>query len=116
MVLINGEPGIGKSRIIDTVLDQVGSETGCRILLARSSMYRQYSAFYPLIEMLQRQVFHFEVSMTPDEKLSSVADSLNSVGLDSSTYLPLFGGVAVHRFRTIPTSGDEPVCQESQDH
>jgi TOMM system kinase/cyclase fusion protein len=52
-VLLNGEPGIGKSRLHQTLKEQAITEGAIRIEF-RCSPYHQNSAFYPIIEHLQR--------------------------------------------------------------
>src|SRR6266545_673738 len=53
VVLLSGEPGIGKSRLVQTLKEQVMTEGATRIEF-RCSAYHQNSAFYPLVEHLQR--------------------------------------------------------------
>ncbi len=53
VVLLSGEPGIGKSRLAYTLREHV-TEEGSLLFEARCSPYHQHSAFYPLIEVLQR--------------------------------------------------------------
>src|SRR5262245_53751974 len=53
VVLLSGEPGIGKSRLVQTLKEQASAEGATRIEF-RCSPYHQNSAFYPIIEHLQR--------------------------------------------------------------
>jgi class 3 adenylate cyclase len=53
VVLLSGEAGIGKSRLVQTLKEQVSSEGATRIEF-RCWAYHQNSAFYPIIEHLQR--------------------------------------------------------------
>ena len=52
-VLLSGEAGIGKSRLGQVLKEQVVREGATRIEL-RCSPYYQNTAFYPVIEHLQR--------------------------------------------------------------
>ena len=56
VVLLTGEPGIGKSRLVQTLTEHVVSE-GSLALEAHCSPYRQNSAFFPVIDALQRTLF-----------------------------------------------------------
>jgi predicted ATPase len=53
VVLISGEPGIGKSRIAQTILEQLSSEAPTPLRLSCSPRYRN-SALHPSITQLER--------------------------------------------------------------
>jgi hypothetical protein len=53
VVLLSGEPGIGKSRLVQVVKERVTTEGAPRIEF-RCSSYHQNSSLYPVIEHLQR--------------------------------------------------------------
>src|SRR5262249_7490777 len=52
-VLLSGEPGIGKSRLMQELKEQLGRE-GLSHVEFHCSPYHQNSALYPLIDHLQR--------------------------------------------------------------
>ena len=52
-MLLSGEPGIGKSRLVQTLKEHVIAEGAARIEF-RCSAYHQNSAFYSIVEHLQR--------------------------------------------------------------
>ncbi len=70
IVLLSGEAGIGKSRLVQTLKEQVLAEGATRVEF-RCSPYHVNSAFYPLIEHLQQflQFHREEVSSTKAAKL-----------------------------------------------
>src|SRR4029450_1765750 len=70
VVLLSGEAGIGKSRLVQTLKEQVLAE-GTTRLEFRCSPYHQNSAFYPLIEHLQR-LLQFQREETSQAKLSKL--------------------------------------------
>ena len=72
-MLLCGEPGIGKSRLVQALKEQLSRETHVRIE-SRCSPYYQNSAFYPVIDHLQRLLFRREDS--PEEKLSKLEVAL----------------------------------------
>src|SRR5262249_46403657 len=53
VVLVTGEPGIGKSRLVQEVKEQV-VQSGAVCLEFRCSPYHQHSALYPVITHVQR--------------------------------------------------------------
>lgn len=53
VVLLKGEAGIGKSRLVQSLKDRLKSETYLR-LEYHCSPYHQHSALYPIIDWLQR--------------------------------------------------------------
>ncbi|HEV8711705.1 MAG TPA: adenylate/guanylate cyclase domain-containing protein [Candidatus Binatia bacterium] len=67
VVMLNGEPGIGKSRLLQVLKERVASEAATQ-LECRCSPYYQNSALYPVIDLLQR-VLGFTREDSPEEKL-----------------------------------------------
>jgi class 3 adenylate cyclase/tetratricopeptide (TPR) repeat protein len=67
VVLLSGEPGIGKSRLVQELTEQLGHEGVTRIEF-RCSPYHQNSALYPIIDHLQR-LLGFQSGDSPEEKL-----------------------------------------------
>jgi predicted ATPase/class 3 adenylate cyclase len=67
IVLLNGEPGIGKSRLVEALKESVEHE-GARCLELRCSPYAQSSTLHPVIEHLHRGL-QFRPEDSPAEKL-----------------------------------------------
>ncbi len=53
VVLLSGEPGIGKSRTVDALRDRLSGK-GYRFIYCYCSPYHQNTAFYPLISLFER--------------------------------------------------------------
>ena len=81
VVLLCGEPGIGKSRLVEALKETVERE-GARCLELRCSPYAQNSALQPVIEHLQR-LLKFHSGDSPEEKLQKLI-----VGAHSCVPLP----------------------------
>jgi predicted ATPase/class 3 adenylate cyclase len=74
VVLLSGEAGIGKSRLVQELKKQM-SRKGATCLAFRCSPYHQNSAFYPIIEHVQR-LLQFERDEPPQAKLSKLQQTL----------------------------------------
>jgi predicted ATPase len=70
VMLLSGEPGIGKSRLVEALKAEVEPE-GARLLELRCSPYAQNSALQPVIEYLQRTL-QFRPEDAADEKLQKL--------------------------------------------
>ena len=86
VVLLSGEPGIGKSRLAYALREQVTRE-GSLLFEARCSLYHQHSAFYPLIDAIQRTLLLTRYA-TNNEKVETLERALALYNLQAS--LPLF--------------------------
>ncbi|MBI3799862.1 MAG: AAA family ATPase [Deltaproteobacteria bacterium] len=67
VVLLNGEAGIGKSRLVQVLKEHIAREEHARVE-CRCSPYYQNSALYPMIDHLQR-LLQFTREDAPEEKL-----------------------------------------------
>ena len=74
VVLLSGEAGIGKSRLVQALKEQVLAEGATRIEF-RCSPYHQNSAFSPIIAHLQR-FLQWQREDTPQTKLTKLQQAL----------------------------------------
>jgi predicted ATPase len=86
-VLLSGEPGIGKSRLVQTLTEQANADGAIRIEL-RCSAYHQNSAFYPMLEHMQR-FLQFAPHEAPHAKLRKLTQRLATYRFPQSDTLPL---------------------------
>jgi class 3 adenylate cyclase len=90
VVLLSGEAGIGKSRLVQVLKDQVATEPQAWLTLCQCSPYYQHTALYPLIELLERVALRFEREEAPPQKLRKLEGFLVQYGLPLAEAVPLF--------------------------
>jgi predicted ATPase len=88
VVLISGEPGIGKSRIAHTIVERLGAELHTRLRYF-CSPHHQDSALYPSITQLERAA-GFLREDTPKHRLDKLEAVLAQGSNDLSQAVPLF--------------------------
>jgi class 3 adenylate cyclase/predicted ATPase len=87
VVLLSGEPGIGKSRLIQELKDQLAREGVTRIEF-RCSPYHQNSVLYPVIDHLQR-LLQFAREDAPTVKLEKLQHTLSHYRFPQADTAPL---------------------------
>ena len=70
VVLLTGDAGIGKSRLVQMLKEHVADEPHMR-WECRSAEYFQNTALFPLTDLFQR-LLRFQAQETPDEKLEKL--------------------------------------------
>ncbi|MCP3395026.1 AAA family ATPase [Bradyrhizobium sp. CCGB12] len=88
VVLIAGEPGIGKSRIAQTLLEQVSEEPHTRLRFF-CSPHHQHSALYPSIAQLE-QAAGFRREDTAETRLDKLVAVLALANQELREAVPLF--------------------------
>jgi class 3 adenylate cyclase/predicted ATPase len=88
VVLLSGEAGIGKSRLIRVLKERATGEPMTE-LAARCSPYYQDSALYPIIAFFQR-LLQIHPDDTAETTLATLESALESFGLPLSEFVPLF--------------------------
>jgi class 3 adenylate cyclase/predicted ATPase len=87
VVLLSGEPGIGKSRLVQALKEHVVRD-GATWLELRCSPYHQHSAYYPILDHLQR-FLQFTGQDTRQTKLEKLARVLSRYRFPQADTLPL---------------------------
>jgi hypothetical protein len=87
VVVLSGEAGIGKSRLVQVLKDQIAGEPHTR-LECRSLPYYQQSALYPIIELLPR-LLPWQPDAAPDQQLDQLVQALEQYRLPEQDTMPL---------------------------
>jgi predicted ATPase len=90
VVLLSGEAGIGKSRLVQVLTAQVASEPQAWLMPCQCSPYHQHTALYPIIDLLERVALRFEREESLPQKLSKLEGFLVQYGLPLVETMPLF--------------------------
>jgi predicted ATPase len=91
VVLLSGEAGIGKSRLVQAFNKRLAGQP-CTQLESRGSPYNQHSALQPVIEHLQR-LLRWRGAETPQEKLHKLEKVLAPYGFTLAEVVPLFAAL-----------------------
>ena len=89
VVLLNGEAGIGKSRLVDTFEDRIQVGGDHRVVEVRASAYHKNSSFHPLIEPFEQAFLSIEPGDGTDQKLNKLQAFLRSIERDSAVSISL---------------------------
>jgi class 3 adenylate cyclase/predicted ATPase len=114
VVLITGEPGIGKTALVATLRAEVRREGATRLTF-RCSPYHQNSALYPVIEHLQRML-QFQRDDASEEKLRKLEDSLAHYSFALKETVPLFASLLSLPASRFPLPVLTPQQQKQQTH
>ena len=89
-MLLSGEAGIGKSRLVQVLKEHVASEPQAWLTPCQCSPYYQNTALYPLIDLLERVALRFEREESSEQKLRKLEGFLVQYGLPLAETVPLF--------------------------
>jgi class 3 adenylate cyclase len=101
VVLLSGEAGIGKSRLVHVLKEQVANEPQAWLTPCQCSPYYQNTALYPMIDLLERVVLQFGQEESSDQKLRKLEGFVVQYGLPLAEAVPLFAALL-----SLPLGGD----------
>jgi class 3 adenylate cyclase/tetratricopeptide (TPR) repeat protein len=89
-VLLRGEPGIGKSRLVDVVRHEIASDRA-DVLVARCTSVTTDTAFHPIAELIGSRL-GFE-GATADERVTRLANRMSELGIAPGDGVPLLASI-----------------------
>ena len=108
-VLVLGEPGVGKSRVVDELGRRVGAEA--TRLVFQASPYYASSALHPVVEELQR-VFRIDGKGEDENNLARLTDELERQGLSVEESRPALASLL--SIAESSAEGTPPVAPQEQ--
>ena len=92
VVLVTGEAGIGKSRLVASLRSAIGDEPHLR-LDCQCSAYHRNTPFHPFIELLRRMVGFDRADLAEGERLPLLASALAHHGITDASEQALFASL-----------------------
>src|ERR687888_2258630 len=93
VVLLSGEAGIGKSRLVQMLTEHMASEPQAWLTPCQCSPYSQNTALYPMIGLLERVALRFDREESPPQKLGKLEGFVVQYGLPLAEGVPLFAAL-----------------------
>ena len=91
VIVLRGEAGIGKSRLVQVFTESLAGEAYTRIEY-HCSPYYQHTAFYPVVTSF-RQLLQFRPEETVEERLHKLEALLGRAGLPLAESIPLWAAL-----------------------
>ncbi len=85
-----GDAGIGKSRLVKVLEEHVAQAPQAWLTPCQCSAYHQNSAFYPIIDLLERFVIQFEPGDVQKDKLDRLEGFFVQYGFELTEVVPVF--------------------------
>ena len=103
VVLLSGEAGIGKSRLVQVLKEHVAAEPQAWLTPCQCSPYYQNTALYPMIDLLERVALRFAREESPPQKLRKLEGFVVQHGLPLAEAVPLLAALL-----SLPLPADYP--------
>ena len=91
VVLLNAEPGLGKSRMVQALREHLANES-YTYLVCRSSPYYQNTALRPMIDLMQR-IMRWEHDAAANDKIAKLEQIVSQSRLPAAETMPLMAAL-----------------------
>ena len=113
VLLITGDAGLGKSRLVRMLEEHVAGRPGGWLTPCQCSPYHQATALYPFIDLLERVVLRFGRDDSADDRSDRLEGWLVQNGFDLAATRPLFADLlGLPPSGAYPPLGDTPERQK----
>jgi class 3 adenylate cyclase/predicted ATPase len=106
VVFVSGEAGIGKSRLVRELAEHVAEDASAWLTPCQCSSYRRNTAFYPIVDVLERVVLTFQPDEDTEARLRKLEGWATQYGhpVDETVPLlaPLFAIPLGDRYGPLP--------------
>ena len=113
-VTLTGEPGIGKSRVVQELKQHVVSRSDATLMECFCTSYYQNSPFYPIVELFQREELQFDRANSAKVNLGKLERFLAKYSLPLDEMVPLFARLFSLQLGDSYTPSDLPPEQQRQ--
>ena len=113
VALVAGEPGIGKSRLIWALQQDVAQSPDAFLIRLACSPYFVNTAFYPIIQLLER-ILEFTPDDTVEQHLDKIDGLLAQYGFDLPNVVPLLAKLLAVPFENRYPPLDLPADRQRQ--
>ncbi|MEM7393851.1 MAG: adenylate/guanylate cyclase domain-containing protein, partial [Verrucomicrobiota bacterium] len=93
VVLLEGEAGVGKSRILQQVRNEIALNDTAEVLHFYCSAFHQTTPFHPVVDLLERQLLHVDRDTPAGEKLKCIEQLVADRGYNAPEAVPLLAGL-----------------------
>ncbi|MDH3245577.1 MAG: AAA family ATPase, partial [Saprospiraceae bacterium] len=93
VIQLSGEAGVGKSRLLKSLIKSVASETDAWLNLHYCSPYHTHTSYYPVANILTHVVLQYKADESPQQKIDRLEGFLLQYGFDLEEYVPLMANI-----------------------